>query len=306
MRPLELKLRNFRSYFGGESRFDFTDRRLLGIVGPIGSGKSSLLDAIAFALYGRTPTVAANTKSLIHQRADECTVALRFEVEGEVWEAVRMLRRKGASQHALYRYDPDDDEPVERVTLEADVNARIGELLGLEFDAFGRSVLLAQGRFAEFLTARPAERDKVLKGVFGHDKIDAMREAARRRAGDAAVEVEKLDVRVAHLDELGEVLAARRAELAGVEERSERLEAASGEGERLTATIADSEEAQRRAESELLALADVRRRFPDTDQVRRVVDAAAAAAGVRADWASKLEATRVARVDAEAELTALR
>ena len=45
------------------------------------------------------------------------------------------------------------------------------ELLGLEFDAFRRSVLLAQGQFAEFLSARPAERDKVLKGVFGHDRI---------------------------------------------------------------------------------------------------------------------------------------
>ena len=52
MRPLELRLRNFRSY-SGEHTFDFRERTLLGIVGPIGSGKSSLLDAIAFALYGR-------------------------------------------------------------------------------------------------------------------------------------------------------------------------------------------------------------------------------------------------------------
>ena len=62
MRPLELKLRNFKSYFGDEAVFDFRDRRLIGIVGPIGSGKSSILDAIAFALYGKTPTVAANTR----------------------------------------------------------------------------------------------------------------------------------------------------------------------------------------------------------------------------------------------------
>ena len=54
MRPVELRLRNFRSYFGDEASFDFRERRLIGIVGPIGSGKSSILDAIAFALYGRT------------------------------------------------------------------------------------------------------------------------------------------------------------------------------------------------------------------------------------------------------------
>ena len=66
MRPLELRLRNFRSYFGDETTFSFRDRSLVGIVGPIGSGKSSILDAIAFALYGKTPTVAAATKGLIH------------------------------------------------------------------------------------------------------------------------------------------------------------------------------------------------------------------------------------------------
>lgn len=55
MRPLELNLRNFRSYFGDGHSFDFRDRHLVGVVGPIGAGKSTILDAIAFALYGRTP-----------------------------------------------------------------------------------------------------------------------------------------------------------------------------------------------------------------------------------------------------------
>ena len=115
MRPLELKLRNFKSFFGEGFEFDFRGRHLVGIVGPIGSGKSSILDAISFALYGKTPSVAANTKSLIHQRADDAAVSLRFEVEGEVWEAVRMLRRKGASQHALYRYAHDSAvDPIEK------------------------------------------------------------------------------------------------------------------------------------------------------------------------------------------------
>ena len=69
-----------------------------------------------------------------------------------------MLRKKGAGDHALYHLkdDSEDAEKLEQVVGEAEVNARIVELLGLDFDAFGRSVLLAQGRFAEFLTARPA------------------------------------------------------------------------------------------------------------------------------------------------------
>ncbi len=54
MRPLELTIDGFRSY-RGPTTFDWRDRRLVGIVGPIGAGKSSILDAMAFALYGRTP-----------------------------------------------------------------------------------------------------------------------------------------------------------------------------------------------------------------------------------------------------------
>jgi exonuclease SbcC len=52
MRPLDLTLEGFRSY-ADRARFDWRGRRLVGIVGPIGSGKSTILDGIAFALYGR-------------------------------------------------------------------------------------------------------------------------------------------------------------------------------------------------------------------------------------------------------------
>ena len=111
MRPLELRLRNFRSFFGDGHTFDFRDRQLVGIVGPIGAGKSTILDAIAFALYGRTPRINRSTKSLIHQRADHAAVALRFEVDGQIWEAVRQLRARGQSQHALYLLEEDTPDP---------------------------------------------------------------------------------------------------------------------------------------------------------------------------------------------------
>ena len=184
MRPLELRLRNFRSFYGDGHTFNFRDRRLIGVVGPIGSGKSTVLDAIAFALYGRTPRIGHATRSLIHQRAQQATVALRFEIEGEVWEAVRQLRRTGASQHALYRLADDEpgEQAVEKVLMEREVNNRVVELLGLDYQGFGRSVMLAQGQFAQFLTARPAERDKVLKGVFGYERVGEIRELAPRCA----------------------------------------------------------------------------------------------------------------------------
>lgn len=302
MRPVDLKLRNFRSYFGDEAAFDFRERRLIGIVGPIGSGKSTILDAIAFALYGRTSTVGRSTKALIHQRADNAAVAFRFSVDGELWEAQRMLRRKGASQHALYRLDEDteDAEKLETITGDAEVNARIAELLGLDFDAFGRSVMLAQGRFAEFLIAPPAERDKVLKGVFGHDRIDRMRALAKERAREAEIEAEKAAVSVRHLADLEEATAARKEVLTIATERLATLEGAEPKVRELTAAIDAAEAEQRSAEQGLGELATLTKAFPDEEGVLAVLAAARKAAEQRAVTAERLEQARAVLASAEA------
>ena len=305
MRPLELRLRNFRSYFGPEVVFDFRDRRLVGIVGPIGSGKSSILDGVAFALYGKTPTVAAATKSLIHQRAADAAVLLRFEVDGEIWEAVRMLRRRGASQHALYRYAADGDEdPVEKISLEGEVNARVASLLGLEFDAFGRSVLLAQGRFAEFLRARPADRDRVLKGVFGHDRLGVMREAAKEHAAAAAQEVASLDAVVARLERLDRELVDSKEQLLDSTSRLNLLEAARSEVGTLDERIASAHNAATDSTARLEALAEHGRALPGEDRVAAVAAEAAAAGERRKSVAAVLEKSQMLLVEAEESLVA--
>ncbi len=306
MRPLELRLRNFRSYFGESPVFDFRDRSLVGVVGPIGSGKSSLLDAVSFALYGKTPTAGANTKALIHQRAADGGVNFRFEVEGEIWEVVRILRRKGASQHALYRLDGDEsgEEPVARVTLEGEVNDKIAALLGLDYDAFGRSVLLAQGRFAEFLRSRPAERDAVLKGVFGHDRIDVMREIARTRATAAAAELGKVAVRTEQLDRVAARLEEARGALAAAEERVEVLRKLEPRHEDLTARVAAAEQTAERAAARLAELAPHADRLPSDAITDRLIADASAIAGERKDLAAQLEEARAQVVSADEALSA--
>ena len=267
MRPLELRLRNFRSFYGDGHTFDFRNRRLIGVVGPIGSGKSTVLDAIAFALYGRTPRIGHATKSLINQResAQHTTVALRFEIEGEVWEAVRQLRRTGPSQHALYRMPGDvpDPEPVEKVLLEREVNNRVVELLGLDYEGFGRSVMLAQGQFAQFLTARPAERDKVLKGVFGYERVGTIRELARETVRRGVNEIGKLDIRLEHAEAAKARLDERRDELAEADRRLDALEAARPLFDELAERIATAEENRNKAEARLLELDERSTELPD-------------------------------------------
>ena len=301
MRPVDLRLRNFRSYFGDEAGFDFRDRRLIGIVGPIGSGKSTILDAISFALYGRTASVGRSTKALIHQRADNATVAFRFDVDNELWEAQRMLRRKGASQHALYRLADDSDEPehLETITGETEVTGKVVELLGLDFDAFGRSVLLAQGRFAEFLTAPPAERDKVLKGVFGHDRIDRMRALAKERAREAEIEAEKAAVTVQHLAELEEGAAARKKDLTDDAARLAALEGAEPTVRQLSVAVQAAEAEQKAAAKELDELRNLMGSFPSQEDVSKVLVAARSAAEQRAVAFERLDQTRLDLAAAE-------
>ncbi|MBT8206723.1 MAG: SMC family ATPase [Acidimicrobiia bacterium] len=274
MRPLELRLRDFKSYRGKDAVFDFRGRRLVGIVGPIGSGKSSILDAISFALYGRVSGVKG-TSALIHQRADGAAVSLRFVSGGEIWEVTRAIRRQGQSQHALYRLGADDDgEPVDKITMKTNVDKQIVQTLGLDFDAFTKSVLLAQGRFAEFLEAGPAERDKVLKGVFGHDRIDAMRQAAKDTVAKTTMDIERLTIRLEDTDRQAERLDANRTRLATLDKRLELLQKVQPRIADLESAIDASEASIKRFAERLSELDALAARLPDAATTATMLDLA--------------------------------
>lgn len=291
MRPLTLTLDGFRSY-AAATEIDWRDRRLVGIVGPIGSGKSSILDGICFALYGKTPGERSNIRSLIHQRSDVAKVELVFAVDGRVWKAVRAIRRKGQSQHALYRLD-EDGEHIQETLGKAEVDAEVVELLGLDFDAFNRSVLLAQGRFAEFLAATPTDRDKVLKGVFGFDRLDKMEALAKERRNGAVRDLEELGRRKADLDIHKQAIAEVEQNLVKARTRRDALD---GIGDALAVTVEEQAKATaqlaaaNRRTDELAALAE---RLPPAQSTRDLLTTLATA---RAD----VDDLRAAHLELEA------
>lgn len=186
MRPLHLTLTGFRSHHKAAD-FDFSGRSLMAIVGPTGAGKSSILDGIAFALYGKTPREQRSTKRLICNRSSRADVILRFEVDGTDWEVTRVISQKGASEHVLVDCSSD-----ERISGEANVNMKIQELIGLDFGAFCSSVLLAQGRFDRFLSATATERTKILKGLFRLERIEDIGRAAKERSRDIETEIARI------------------------------------------------------------------------------------------------------------------
>ena len=321
MRPRELTIRGFRSY-REEATFDLRDRHLVGIVGPIGAGKSSILDAIAFALFGKTPRVQRETRSLINQLADAAHVQLVFEVDGQTWRVTRVLKRKGQGQVQLVRLEADDpDAAHEEVVLqERPVRDRIEQLLGMDFDTFGRSVLLAQNRFAEFLLASDAPRNAVLKGVFGYERFDAALVATRERVARAEATVEapmrtaraccKLAPSSTQARTAAAEATARRdavvalrpqidaldAEIAAAGERSARAAHDLALVERVAATLPDE-----RAIDEVLLAASI----ADRDVAAATIAAAAAAEARRdADAARDVAAERIGDLTAFADLVA--
>ena len=298
MRPLELTVRGFQSY-AAEQAFDFRDRRLLGIVGPIGSGKSSLLDGIAFALYGKTPRAGRGTRDLINQRGATAHVELWFEVDGEVWRAVRAIRRRGQSAHNLYRHaaaDPESDR-LEEVTGERAMTARVEELLGLDFDAFNRSVFLAQYRFAEFLQATAAQRDAVLKGVFGFDRLDRMADVAKDRRD--ALKAELVDLERLRAEVEGDRLALAEAVPSrdALADRQEALDEVHRQGAEFEAAAEAAKRDTERAQQRTAGLADIAAQLPAREQSTQLLE--------RADRGSQLLGdAEQALTEAVRELTA--
>lgn len=174
MRPLLLELAGFKSYDRAE--VDWEPYDLVVISGDTGAGKTSLLDAIAFALYGRTPEVR-DAKDLLTLGHTHGEVRLTFALGGDTWRVTR-------------RYGPDAPAPARLLERRAgegwdswddDVDGRVLRLVGISFDTFTSAVLLAQGRFAQFLGAAPKARDDILRELFAVVPLDGVRKEAEAR-----------------------------------------------------------------------------------------------------------------------------
>ena len=119
---------------------------------PTGAGKSSLVDAITYALFGQAPRIGRSIRELISQGEDRLKVSLEFVVRGVSYRIFRESGRKSQRPPQLERFDKETGEwRPEDVDRVKDTNAFIERLLHMDYEAFIRSVLLPQGEFQEFL-----------------------------------------------------------------------------------------------------------------------------------------------------------
>jgi exonuclease SbcC len=288
VRPLELTMEGFKSY-ADEQVLTFDGRSLFGIVGPTGAGKSTILEAMMYALYGKTHREGRETRDLIRMGADSARVRLSFEVGSGAWEVTRVLRRKGPSQAVLTRLGDEHPE----ATGQTAVTARIEELIGLDFGAFCSSVVLPQGKFDRFLMATASERSRILKGIFRLERVDAIRERAKTRAVALKEEARELQGALGALPADPQRLAALRATEQQARERADAIRS------ELAAVTA----AEQILEQQQARLDDLERRADEIERaVARVprtadLDALAVAEGERARL---LEAAQAAAAAARA------
>ncbi len=196
MKLCKLKLKNLNS-FRGEIELDFeksplAEASLVAITGPTGAGKTTLLDAICVALYGKTPRLAGtgtqNPSHLISHGETEGHAEVHFVAKGTRYLAEWSLRR-GNSPKGQLRFTENDVLITDRLSSqgkslgssESTISEEINAILGLDFDAFKRSVMLAQGEFAAFLKAKDEERRRILEATAGVDIYDRLKDALNQK-----------------------------------------------------------------------------------------------------------------------------
>jgi exonuclease SbcC len=196
VRPLRVEVEGF-SAFRERTVVSFAETDLFAFVGPTGAGKSSVIDAITFALYGAVSRYndLGAVAPVINAQSAEAKVRLDFEVGGIAYTAVRVVRRqrdKASTREA--RLERNGEVLAGKVS---ELDAAVEGLLGLNFEQFTKTVVLPQGDFAAFLHATPKDRGDLLVRLLDFGVYARMASAARSRARTAADHAGFLEQQVA-------------------------------------------------------------------------------------------------------------
>jgi exonuclease SbcC len=181
VRPVGLAIAGFTAY-RDEETIDFRDADLFALTGPTGSGKSSIVDAIVFALYGSVPRYEDRraVEPLITLGKNEARIRFDFTVGSDSYTVARIVRRtKGGGATTAEARLEHDGEPVAAGADE--VTKKIEELLGLTYEHFIKAVVLPQGDFARFLHDTKTKRQELLRELLDLRIYRRIRDLANSR-----------------------------------------------------------------------------------------------------------------------------
>ncbi|BFH67693.1 hypothetical protein J27TS7_18450 [Paenibacillus dendritiformis] len=253
MKPIELRLAGLQSY-REEQRIDFgklCETGLFGIFGPTGSGKSSILDAMTLALYGKVERASGGTQGILNQMENMLSVSFTFALHGAAGPRTFRVERRfkrtgdvtvGSTLTRFIELRPEGD--IVLADKLAEVNRCVEEQIGLKMDDFTRAVVLPQGKFAEFLSLKGSERRQMLQRLFSLEKYgDELAARLARRVKETDVRLKTCQAEQQGLGDASEE-AVREAEaaLAAAVRHAEEARAARLEAERVHRELSELRE----------------------------------------------------------------
>lgn len=214
MRILKVRFKNLNSLVG-EWEIDlahpaFVSDGIFAITGPTGAGKTTILDAVCLALYGRTPRLSRVTKSgneIMSRQTGECFAEVTFETQAGRFRchwSQRRARKKpdGELQNPKHEISDADSGRIFETKIRG-VADQIEAATGMDFDRFTRSMLLAQGGFAAFLQEAPDERAPILEQITGTEIYSRISIRVHERRSEERKRLDGLQAELAGMQLLG-------------------------------------------------------------------------------------------------------
>ena len=203
MIPIKLELTNFLPYKNTQT-LDFSGIHVACLVGDNGSGKSSLLEAMVWALWGKARDGKRSDDELIHHGETEMRVSLMFELTGNKYQIIRQRKTGKRGQLVLALHVYDDTTESWRDLSEAgsrQTQYKIDELLCIDYDTFMNSAFIAQGRADQFTIKSPSNRKAVLANILGLDQWEVFEDHARKNSADLNENLRILDGDIESIDQ---------------------------------------------------------------------------------------------------------
>ncbi len=205
MIPKQLKLQNFLSY--REVTLNFDGLHVACVCGPNGAGKSSLLEAIAWCVWGQSRVSAED--DVIRQGALEAQVSFCFAHSGQTYRIVRTRRRRQISALEFQIQTESGFKSITQKGVRA-TQQYILRQIKIDYETFVNSAYLRQGRADEFMLKRPGDRKQVLADLLDLNRYDHLAEQAKDQAREYKAQLQPLESLLARLAAQVEAQAATR------------------------------------------------------------------------------------------------
>lgn len=200
MIPVRLQLKNFLSYGPTLQTIEFANYPLICLSGKNGHGKSALLDAITWALWGQARKTSATVKAdqgLVHLGQTQMMVIFDFEFNHQLYRVKREFAITYGKPLATLEFGLLDQEKNSIIPLTGktirDTQSVIESTLHLSFEAFSNSAFLRQGSANEFSKKSPKERKEILASILGLDQYDAIKKSALEKIRGLASEYQAIE-----------------------------------------------------------------------------------------------------------------